>query len=218
MARFGLLAALSLVLGYIDRATPLTWILGGTIPGIKLGLANTVLLYAVYLMDWRGCVLLMLTKVLLSGFMFGSMSAIIYSLSGGVLSLIVMLAVKWRPALGAFVIGLMALAADGYLLYQHPSPKGQMLWCILLIGLAAAASFAIAAVIRKKPEYKLMGVSLAGAVFHNIGQCLAASFIVHTPQLLYSYLPVLAGIGAVVGCLTGFVAKLVMKAIRSPGF
>ena len=218
MARFGLLAALSLVLGYIDRATPLTWILGGTIPGIKLGLANTVLLYAVYLMDWRGCVLLMLTKVLLSGFMFGSMSAIIYSLSGGVLSLIVMLAVKRKPALGAFVIGLMALAADGYLLYQHPSPKGQMFWCILLIGLAVAASFAIAVVIRKKPEYRLMGVSLAGAVFHNVGQCLAASFIVRTPQLLYSYLPVLAGIGAVVGCLTGFVAKLVMKAIRSPGF
>ena len=62
-------------------------------PGIKLGLANTVLLYAVYLMDWKGCVLLMLAKVFLSGFMFGSMSAILYSLCGGVLSLVVMLLV-----------------------------------------------------------------------------------------------------------------------------
>ena len=47
VARFGLLAALSLVLGYFDRAIPITWILGGAVPGIKLGLANTVLLYAV---------------------------------------------------------------------------------------------------------------------------------------------------------------------------
>ncbi|MBR2699565.1 MAG: Gx transporter family protein, partial [Clostridia bacterium] len=90
VARFGLLAALSLVLGYFDRAIPITWLLGGAVPGIKLGLANTVLLYAVYLMDWRSSVALMLTKVFLSGFLFGSMSAILYSLSGGVLSLIVM--------------------------------------------------------------------------------------------------------------------------------
>lgn len=218
MARFGLLAALSLVLGYIDRATPLTWILGGTIPGIKLGLANTVLLYAVYLMDWRGSVLLMLTKVVLSGFMFGSMSAIIYSLSGGILSLIVMLLVKKRPAVGAFIIGLLAAAADAYLLYRHPSPKGQMLWCIILIALAATAAFILAVIIAKRPGYSIIGVSLAGAVFHNVGQVIAASLIVQTPQLLYSYLPVLVGIGAVVGCLTGFVAKLVFRAIRSPGF
>ena len=91
VARFGMLTALALVLGWLDRAIPVTWFLSGAVPGIKLGLANTVLLYAVYLMDWKGCVLLMLAKVFLSGFMFGSMSAILYSLSGGALSLAVML-------------------------------------------------------------------------------------------------------------------------------
>ena len=97
VAQFGLLTALALVLGLLDRAIPLTALLGGAAPGIKLGLANTVLLYAVYLMNWKSALFLMLTKVLLSGFLFGSLTAILYSLSGGILSLIVMLMFRKLP-------------------------------------------------------------------------------------------------------------------------
>ena len=46
IARFGLLTAMALMLGYFERFIPIA----PGIPGIKLGLANTVLLYAVYLM------------------------------------------------------------------------------------------------------------------------------------------------------------------------
>ena len=214
VARFGMLTALALVLGWLDRAIPVTWFLSGAVPGIKLGLANTVLLYAVYLMDWRGCVMLMLAKVFLSGFMFGSMSAILYSLSGGVLSLAVMLLVKRRPRLGALVIAVLAAASDIMLLLRHPHPRGQMLWCMILIALACAASLAAYFVIRRNPAFGVVGTSLAGAVAHNIGQILAASGVLHTPQLLYTYLPVLVGIGAVVGCLTGIVAQRVFRALR----
>ena len=217
MARFGLLVALSLVLGWLDRAIPLTWFLSGAVPGIKLGLANTVLLYAVYLMDWRGCAALMLAKVLLSGFMFGSMSAIIYSLSGGVLSLIVMLLVRKNARIGALVIGLMAFASDLYLLLRNRAPRGQMLWCMLLIALAGLAAIVAFAAIRKRPEWSVLGTSLAGAVAHNIGQILAASAMLRTPQLMFTYLPILVGIGAVVGCLTGIVAQRVFRALRVQG-
>ena len=214
VARFGLLAALSLVLGLFDRAIPLTWFLSGAVPGIKLGLANTVLLYAVYLMDWRGCVLLMLAKVFLSGFLFGSMSAILYSLSGGELSLAVMLLVRKNAKVGALVIGLLALASDIFLLSRNPAPRGQMFWCMLLIALASIAAFAAFVCIRRNPGFAVLGTSLAGAVAHNIGQILMASTVLRTPQLLYTYLPVLVGIGAVVGCLTGIVAQRVFKALR----
>ncbi|MBR1821186.1 MAG: Gx transporter family protein [Clostridia bacterium] len=217
VARFGLLAALSLVLGYLDRAIPLTWFLSGAVPGIKLGLANTVLLYAVYLMDWRGCVLLMLTKVFLSGFMFGSMSAILYSLSGGALSLIVMLLVRRNAKLGALVIGILAAGSDLFLLWRNHAPRGQLLWCMVLIALASGAAFAAFAAIRKNPGYGVLGTSLAGAVAHNIGQILMASSVLHTPQLLFTYLPVLVGVGAVVGCLTGVVARRVFSALRVTG-
>ena len=214
VARFGLLAALSLVLGYFDRAIPITWLLGGAVPGIKLGLANTVLLYAVYLMDWRSCVALMLTKVFLSGFLFGSMSAILYSLSGGVLSLAVMLLARRNARAGALAIAALTALSDGWLLYRNPAPKGQMLLCVVLIALACAASVAAFAAMRAHPEWQVLGVSLAGAVAHNVGQILTASRVLRTPQLLYTYLPVLVGVGAVVGGLTGFVAQRVFRALR----
>ena len=214
VARFGMLTALALVLGWLDRAIPVTWFLSGAVPGIKLGLANTVLLYAVYLMDWKGCVLLMLAKVFLSGFMFGSMSAILYSLSGGAPSPAVMLLVRHRPRLGALVIALLAASSDIMLLIRNPHPRGQLLWCMILIALACMAAVAAFVIIGRRPEYGVLGTSLAGAVAHNIGQILAASAMLRTPQLLYTYLPVLVGIGAVVGCLTGIVAQRVFKALR----
>ncbi|MBQ6594649.1 MAG: Gx transporter family protein [Clostridia bacterium] len=214
VARFGLLVALSLVLGYLDRAIPLTWFLSGAVPGIKLGLANTVLLYAVYLMDWRGCVALMLAKVFLSGFMFGSMSAILYSLSGGVLSLAVMLLVRRAPRLGALLAGLLALGSDVMLFLRHPHPRGQMLWCMILIAVAALACLAVFLLMRKREDLGVLGTSLAGAVAHNVGQILMAATMMRTPQLLYTYLPVLVGVGAVVGSLTGLIARRVLKALR----
>ena len=214
VARFGLLTALALVLGLLDRAIPLTALLGGTAPGIKLGLANTVLLYAVYLMDWQSAVFLMLVKVLLSGFLFGSLTAILYSLSGGVLSLLVMLAVRKRPAAGALAAGLLAAAADAALLIRNPQPRGQRLWCVILIAAACIACFITGAAIRKGKIRGVPGTSIAGAIAHNIGQVLTASAVLGTPQLLTTYLPVLAGVGAAVGALTGIVAERVMYALR----
>ena len=129
IARFGLLTALTLVLGLLDRAVPLTAILGGVAPGIKLGLANTVLLYGVYLMDWPACVLLMVTKVILSGFIFGSLTAILYSLSGGVLSLAVMLLLRKKPEAGALTAAIASAAAFVYLLIRYRNPAGQTKCC-----------------------------------------------------------------------------------------
>ena len=164
IARFAMLTALALVLGFFDRAIPLSAVLGGAVPGIKLGLANTVLLYGVYMLHPGACVLLMLAKVLLSGFLFGSLSAILYSLSGGVLSLAVMLAV--------------------------------------------------AALTGHRKGFTVIVTSLAGAVFHNVGQVLAAAAVLRTPRLLVTYLPVLVAVGTVVGCLTGMIARLVFRAMQ----
>ena len=214
IARFGLLTALALVLGLIDRAVPLTALLGGAVPGIKLGLANTVLLYAVYLMDWKSCVLLMLTKVVLSGFLFGSLTAILYSLSGGVLSLLVMLLVRRKPASGALAAAGLALAADIWLLCRNPHPAGQRLLAVILIAAAFAASIAVFILIRKGIIRGVMGTSLSGAIAHNVGQVLMACFVLHSPQLLVTYLPFLVGIGAAVGCLTGIVTERVLKALK----
>ena len=216
-AWFGLMTALTLVLGLMDRAIPLSALLGGAIPGVKLGLANTVLLYAIYMMDVPGCWLLMLAKVLLSGFLYGSLSAVLYSLSGGVLSLAVMLLVRKNPGRGALAAGLMALLADFLLLLRVKTPRGPMLWCVILIAVGGAASLVLWRAIRNRPEFSVMGTSVAGAVAHNAGQMLTAAAVLHTPQLLMTYLPVLLGLGALVGSLTGIVAQRVFHALGKNG-
>lgn len=83
VALSGLLVALMLVLGYVESLIPIN--VG--VPGIKLGLSNGVLIFAVYMMDIPAAYCLMALKVLLSGLMFGGVSAIAYAFAGGLLSL-----------------------------------------------------------------------------------------------------------------------------------
>ena len=82
----GLLVALMLVLGYIEHMIPV----GAAIPGIKLGLSNGVLIFAVYMLGIPHAFLLMLLKVVLSGLMFGGVSAMMYAMAGGLVSMVLM--------------------------------------------------------------------------------------------------------------------------------
>lgn len=214
VALFGLLTALALILGLMDRAIPLTALLGGAVPGIKLGLANTVLLYAVYLMDWKSSVLLMLTKVMLSGFLFGSLNAVLYSLAGGILSLGAMLLIRKKPENGALGAALAAAAAGIWMLIRTPRLKGQKLWIVILIWVSCIAAFSVFLAIRRGKLSGVMGTSLTGAVMHNCGQMLVAGWMLHAPQLLITYLPVLVGAGAAVGCLTGLITERVLAILR----
>ena len=211
---FGLLTALALVLGWMDRAIPLASILGGTIPGIRLGLANTVVLCAVYLMDLPYAILLAGVKIVLSGFLFGSLSAMLYSLAGGALSLAVMAAMKRRPRLALRVGEGLAAAGEIALLAAHPRPAGTILAAMILTAAAIAGCEALDWAIRKGILSGVAGTSVAGAVFHNVGQVLMAAAVLQTPRLLTAYLPLLAGIGAAVGLMTGIVTERTLRALR----
>lgn len=95
LTQFALLSAIALVLGWVERMIPISGI-----PGVKLGLGNLVLLYALYLMDRKSAALLMLIKVFLSGFLFGSsLWTILISLGGGACSLLAMILLKCIPRL-----------------------------------------------------------------------------------------------------------------------
>lgn len=218
VALYGLLVALMLVLGLLDKAIPITWFLSGAIPGIKLGLANTVLLYALYLMNWYSAALLMVVKAVLSGFLYGSVTAVFISLSGGILSMIAMMLIKRSAKLGALAVSALSLAGIAWLVLRGTRLRGDMLWCAILLGLAAAAGVAAFLFARRNPENGVVSTSMAGAVAFNVGQTLMAVYILRTPQLLYAYLPFLVGMGAVVGSLTGIVSRRVFGALRSGGF
>lgn len=218
VALYGLLVALMLVLGLMDKAIPITWFLSGAIPGIKLGLANTVLLYALYLMNWKSAALLMMVKAVLSGFIYGSVTAVFISLSGGALSLLVMLPIKRNAKAGAAAISALSLGGLIWLLARGVKLRGDMLWCAVLLGLACLAGVAAFLLVRRNPENGVVSTSMAGAVAFNVGQTLMAVYILYTPQLLYTYLPFLVGMGAVVGCMTGVVSRRVFRALKAGGY
>ena len=85
-AYFGVFTALALIFSYVETLIPIQF---GT-PGIKLGLANLVIVIVLYKSGWKEALLLSVTRIILAGFIFGSMFSILYSLAGGVLSLCIM--------------------------------------------------------------------------------------------------------------------------------
>ena len=88
----GLFLALALVVSYIETLIPIH--VG--IPGVKIGLANGVIMVLLYMVSLRETFAVSLARIVLSGFMFGNLMMILYSLAGGMLSLTVMaLLKKW---------------------------------------------------------------------------------------------------------------------------
>lgn len=151
-AYFGVFTALALIFSYVETLIPVSF----GIPGVKLGLANLIIVIALYKMPVKEVYLLSVTRILLAGFLFGNYFSILYSLAGGLLSLTVMTFLK------------------------------------------------------KKEGYSVFGVSVAGGVFHNIGQLFVAMAVVETFSVSY-YVPVLLVAGVVTGFLIGFLAEQMLK-------
>ena len=154
-AYFGVFTALALIFSYVETLIPIH--IG--IPGVKLGLANLIVVIALYRIGVRESYVLSVLRVILAGFLFGNLFAILYSLAGGLLSLTVMVFLK------------------------------------------------------KTEKFSVLGVSMAGAVFHNIGQLIMAAIVLESLSITY-YLPVLLISGIVTGLLIGIVANEMLKRVR----
>lgn len=90
VAYAAILAALAMIFSYIEAIIPFS--VG--IPGVKLGIANLVILIALYKLDLKYAFLINLIRIFLVGFLFTGAFGILYSLAGGLLSLLVMVIVK----------------------------------------------------------------------------------------------------------------------------
>ena len=146
-AYFGVFTALALILSYVETLIPVQF----GIPGIKLGLANLVVVIVLCKTDWKEALLLSVSRVLLAGFIFSSLFSIIYSLAGGVLSLLVMAAFVRSERFGvagvsmaggvAHNIGQLATAMIAVSTYQ----VGYYLPVLLIAGLVTGAVIGLAA-------------------------------------------------------------------------
>lgn len=153
-AYISLFLTFALILSYVESLIPFYF----GIPGVKLGLANLAVILVLYQYGWKEALLLNVMRVLLSGFLFGNLFMITYSLAG------------------------------------------------------ASSSFLIMCLMRKAKSFSPIGVSMAGGVFHNIGQILVAYFVTKTAGVAF-YLPVLLVAGLITGLLIGLLAVEVMKHI-----
>lgn len=91
LAQISVMVALALVLHVVERMLPIPQVA----PGIKLGLANVVTLVALFVMGFRQVVSLVIVRTLLASFFGGGVTEFLFSVTGGMLSLLVMyLAVK----------------------------------------------------------------------------------------------------------------------------
>nr|WP_298056113.1 Gx transporter family protein [uncultured Lachnoanaerobaculum sp.] len=86
----GMLVALAMVLGFVETLIPIN--LG--IPGMKLGLANIVVVIALFLFDVKTAVVVSILRIILIAMTFGNMSMMFYSIAGASLSLLSMITVS----------------------------------------------------------------------------------------------------------------------------
>ena len=82
IALVGLCAATAIAAGYFERFIPISF----GVPGIKLGLANVAVLFALYALDTRSAFGISLVRILVGGVAFGGVYGLLYSLAGGLLS------------------------------------------------------------------------------------------------------------------------------------
>ena len=143
----GVLTALAFILSYVESLVPAFF----AVPGMKLGLTNLVVLAALYIMDKKTAFVINVVRIILVSFTFGSMFSMLYSLSGGILSFVVMSLLyssKKFGIIGVSVAGGVAhnlgqiitacfVLSTGYVMYYFPvlCISGTLAGCVIgLIG------------------------------------------------------------------------------------
>lgn len=152
---YALLVALALILSYLESLVPLSF----AIPGIKMGLPNIVIVFALYKLGFRAAGCISLVRVVLVSILFGNVMSMAYSLAGAVLSLCLM-------------------------------------WLL-----------------HKSGKFSAVGVSVAGALGHNVGQVATAIVLLQTSGLVY-YLAPLCVSGTVAGIIIGVAGGVVVKRVK----
>lgn len=147
-----MLTAMALALSYLENFFPLS--LAIPIPGIKLGLANIVTVFALYALGPVQALLILLSRCVLGAVFAGNMNALLFSLLGGVTAMLVMILLSRSRRLSVYGVSVGGAAAHNC---------GQVAAAILTLGNTA-------------PLYYLpvlLGVSLfTGALTGLIAACL----------------------------------------------
>ena len=109
LALQAILMAAALALSYLERFIPLQLLI--PLPGVKLGLANIVSLFALYFLGWRSAFIILILRCTLGSVFGGGVTALMFSLTGGLLSMSVMALARHIPFFSVYGVSLCGAAA-----------------------------------------------------------------------------------------------------------
>lgn len=150
-----MLTAVAMILSYVESLLPSVGI-----PGVKMGLANIAVIFALFRFGWKEAAALSLVRVLLVSLLFGSVGAMLYSLAGAVLSLAVMALLRRIDrfsTVGVSVAGGVAHNAGQILMAMLILQTKQLLGYLPVLAVSGIAGgvltgLAAALLIRRIPE------------------------------------------------------------------
>ena len=131
IAEYGLLVALAMIMSYAEAQIPAFF----PVPGMKLGLTNIVVLFALYCMDTKSALEINFLRVILVSFLFGNAMGFAYSLAGALLSGFVMFSLKKTGWFGIVTVSIAGGIAHNV---------GQILVAMAVMGTKAVAWYLLA--------------------------------------------------------------------------
>ena len=121
VAMLGLTIALAMIMSYIEALVPLSF----AVPGIKMGLANIVIIFVLYKIGTKEAILVSLIRVILVSLLFSNVMAMAYSISGAVLSLSIMWLLKKTDR-----FSFVGVSIAGGIMHN----VGQIIMAVILLG------------------------------------------------------------------------------------
>ena len=157
-----MLTAMALAISYLENLFPISLVI--PLPGVKLGLANIVTLFALYALGSTQALMILLGRCILGAVFAGNMNALIFSLLGGVMAMIVMILLVWLRKFSVYGVSIGGAAAhncgqvaaavltlgNSAPLYYLPVLLGVSLFTGTLTGLVAACLFQALTHVRSK--------------------------------------------------------------------
>ena len=107
MVTLSAIIAVAMILSYVESLIPAFV----AVPGVKLGLSNIATMFALYTLGWPYSICVSLIRVFLSSYLFAGFTSLIYSFSGAVLALTVMILLSRIKALSTVVISIAGAVA-----------------------------------------------------------------------------------------------------------
>ena len=109
LALCAVLTALALGLSTLESLFPVSVLV--PLPGIKLGLANIVTVFALYRLGDIPALALLIARCLLGAMFAGNASALLFSLRGGVLAMLTMIVLRRVRGLSVYGVSIAGAAA-----------------------------------------------------------------------------------------------------------